>query len=206
MADPTKSIETSRIVPSTKSAAPAKMVPPRPLPGDRQRGESIDEMIRVDHAGEYGAARIYAGQLAVLGHGHRLSPLIRHMAKQEARHLQRFDELLIERRVRPSLLSPFWHVAGYALGAGTALMGERALMACTAAVEEVIDDHYESQRRALGDKEPELAETIADFQSEEAEHRETALAHGAEDTPGYGLLAGAIKSGCRLAIAMARKL
>ncbi|GEQ99502.1 2-nonaprenyl-3-methyl-6-methoxy-1,4-benzoquinol hydroxylase [Iodidimonas gelatinilytica] len=180
--------------------------PMRPLPGDRPHDETVEEMIRVDHAGEYGAARIYAGQLAVLGHHHRLSPLIRHMEEQEARHLARFDAILTERQVRPSLLSPFWHVAGFALGAGTALMGERALMACTAAVEEVIEDHYEQQRTTLGESEPELAATIADFQAEEAEHRETAIAHGAKDTPGYGLLASAIKTGCRAAIALAKKI
>ena len=178
--------------------------PPRPLPGDRP--VDVAEMIRVDHAGEYGAKRIYEGQLAILGQHHRLSPLIRHMADQVKRHLERFDQLVNERRVRPSLLSPFWHVAGFALGAGTALMGERALMACTAAVEEVIDEHYGEQRAQLGDDEPELAATIAQFQAEEVEHRDTAIAHGAEDTPGYGLLAGLIKGGCRLAIALAKKV
>lgn len=163
-------------------------------------------MIRVDHAGEYGAARIYKGQLAVLGPHHRLSPLIRHMAEQEARHLAYFDKAITDHQVRPSLFSPFWHVAGFALGAGTALMGERALMACTAAVEEVIDDHYNHQRQELGDHEPDLSANIAAFQAEEAEHRNTAIDHGAEETPGYSLLSGAIKTGCRLAIALAKKV
>ena len=180
--------------------------PPLPLPGDRPLEQKVKEMIRVDHAGEYGAKRIYQGQLAVLGPHHRLSPLIRHMADQEERHLAYFHEEITNRRVRPSLLSPFWHVAGFALGAGTALMGERALMACTAAVEEVIDDHYEEQREILGENEPELSATIADFQAEEAEHRETALDHGAADTPGYDLLSGAIRAGCRLAINIAKKI
>lgn len=186
--------------------APPKPKPPLPLPGDRSLESQVKEMIRVDHAGEYGAKRIYEGQLAVLGSHHRLSPLIRHMAEQEERHLSYFHEEITNRRVRPSLLSPFWHVAGFALGAGTALMGERALMACTAAVEEVIDEHYEEQRAILGDDEPDLSAKIADFQAEEAEHRDTALEHGAADTPGYDLLSGAIKAGCRLAITIAKKV
>ena len=180
--------------------------PARPLPGDRSMDSRIAEMIRVDQAGEYGAARIYAGQLAVMGNRHRLSPLLRHMAGQEQAHLDSFNRIVIARGVRPTALSPFWHVAGYALGAATALMGERAAMACTAAVEEVIDDHYGAQRDQLGEADPELSETIARFQAEEVEHRDTAIAHGAEDTPGYGLLSGAIKAGCRLAIAMAKKV
>jgi len=184
----------------------AKTPPPRPLPGDRPAAESVAEMIRVDHAGEFGAVRIYEGQLAVLGRQHRLSPLIRHMAEQEERHLAAFDKIIVDRRVRPSLLSPFWHISGYALGAATALLGERAALACTAAVEEVIDAHYEGQRRALEDGEPELAETITRFQAEEVEHRDAALEHGAADMPGYGLLTGAIKAGCRLAIALAKKV
>ncbi len=184
----------------------SKSRPPLPLPGDKPLESQVKEMIRVDHAGEYGARRIYEGQLAVLGPHHRLSPLIRHMAEQEERHLAYFDREITRRHVRPSLLSPFWHVAGFALGAGTALMGERALMACTAAVEEVIDEHYEDQRKSLGAHEPELSAAIAVFQAEEAEHRETAHDHGAADTPGYGLLAGAIKAGCRLAINIAKKV
>lgn len=183
-----------------------KAAPPRPLPGDKPLEKTVAQMIRVDHAGEYGAARIYAGQLAVMGHRHRLSPLLRHMAEQERRHLESFDRLVVERGVRPSALSPFWHVAGYALGAATALMGERAAMACTAAVEEVIDGHYEEQRQTLGDAEPELAQTIGRFQAEEAEHRDSAIAHGAEETPGYGVIAGAIKAGCRAAIWLAKRV
>lgn len=191
---------------TTPEQRATKERPPRPLPGDRPRAESIAEMIRVDHAGEFGAVRIYAGQLAALGRQHRLSPLIRHMAEQEERHLAAFDRLIVARRVRPSLLSPFWHVSGFALGAATALMGERAALACTAAVEEVIDEHYEAQRRDLAESDPELAETVAEFQAEEVEHRDTALEHGAADMPGYGLLSGAIKAGCRLAIALAKKI
>lgn len=183
-----------------------RRAPPRPLPGDKPLSEEIEAMIRVDQAGEYGAARIYAGQLAVMGHRHRLSPLLRHMAAQEQNHLETFDQIVVERGVRPTLLSPFWHGAGYALGATTALMGPRAAMACTAAVEEVIDKHYADQRDTIGDADPDLAGTIEAFRAEEAEHRETAIAHGAEATPGYGLLGGAIKAGCRAAIWLAKRL
>lgn len=169
------------------------------LPGDPPKDDLIARMVRVDHAGEFGAARIYQGQLAVLGQT-EVGPAIRHMAEQEQRHLDAFDRLLVERRVRPTALSPFWHVAGYALGAATALMGERAAMACTVAVEEVIDEHYADQAARLGDDESELRAMIEEFRGEELEHRDTALDHDAEQAPGYALLSGAIKAGSRLAI------
>jgi 3-demethoxyubiquinol 3-hydroxylase len=165
-----------------------------------------DPMIRVNQAGEYGAARIYAGQLAVLGGRHSSDRLIRHMAAQEQRHLDVFNAMMAKRSVRPTLLQPFWHAAGFGLGAVTALMGPRAAMACTAAVETEIDRHYEAQREALGDSDPELSDAIADFQAEEVEHRETAIAHGAEQTPGYPLLSAVIRAGCRAAIAVSQRI
>ncbi len=163
-------------------------------------------MIRVNQAGEYGAARIYAGQLAVLGDRHPIARDIRHMAEQEQRHLDHFNGLIAERGVRPTLLHPFWHVAGYALGAATALMGPQAAMACTAAVETEIDKHYSEQRNALGDSDPELSAAIADFQAEELEHKETAIASGAEQMPGYGPLSFAIRMGCKLAIGLSKRV
>lgn len=181
-------------------------IPPRPLPGDRPLEDRVAEMVRVDHAGEYGAAQIYKGQLAVLGDRHRLSPQIRHMREQEQRHLDTFDRLIAERGVRPTLLQPAWHAAGFALGAVTALMGERALMACTAAVEEVIDEHYAEQHDQLGDHDDELSDIVEEFRAEEAEHRDIALAHGAEKTPGYPVLSGLIKAGCRAAIAVSKRI
>lgn len=162
-------------------------------------------MIRVDQAGEYGATRIYAGQLAVMDGRHPDADLIRHMAAQEAEHLERFNSLLTERQVRPSLLQPVWHVAGFALGAATALMGPRAAMACTAAIETEIDHHYQEQLDQLGSSDPELTQTIAAFKAEELEHKASAIAHGAEETPGYPLLASAIRLGCRVAIRAARR-
>jgi len=156
-------------------------------------------MIRVDHAGEYGAKRIYDGQLAVLG-GTRAGAVIAEMADQEQRHLDRFDNLIVERRVRPTALSPVWHVAGYALGVGSALLGEKAAMACTEAVESVIDEHYADQARRLGDDEADLRATVEQFRAEEQEHHDTAVEHGARETPGHAALTGAVKAGTRFAI------
>ncbi len=162
-------------------------------------------MIRVDHAGEYGARRIYEGQLAVLGRDAG-GGSIRRMYEQELKHLDRFEKLMVARRVRPTALQPLWHVAGFALGAATAMMGERAAMACTVAVEEVIDEHYGAQAARLGPEEAELKGTIKEFQADEQEHRATALGHGAEKTPGYAILRGAIKSGSRLAIWLSERI
>ncbi len=175
------------------------------LPGDPARDELVARMIRVDHAGEYGARRIYDGQLAVLGRG-PAAPVIREMAEAEQAHLDTFDELLAERRVRPTLLSPVWHVAGFALGAASALLGERAAMACTVAVEEVIETHYANQAERLGDDEAALRQTLEEFGADEARHRETGLAHGAEQAPGYEALAAAVKRGTRLAIWLSERI
>ncbi|MDJ0685078.1 MAG: demethoxyubiquinone hydroxylase family protein [Alphaproteobacteria bacterium] len=178
---------------------------PRYLPGDPRPRPAVERMIRVDQAGEYGAARIYAGQLAVLGRSES-APVIRHMAEQEQRHLDTFNEILADRRVRPTVLTPIWHAAGYALGAGTALLGERGAMACTVAVEEVIDEHYAAQRDALGDDEADLRETIEEFRREEAEHRDIGLESGAEQAPAYPVLRQAIKSASRLAIWLSERV
>ncbi len=175
------------------------------LPGDVTPSAQVARMIRVDHAGEYGAARIYAGQLAVLGRGPKAG-LLRHMKDQEQRHLDTFAALIAERRVRPTVLLPLWHLAGFALGAATAALGERAAMACTVAVEEAIDQHYAAQTAALGEDEAELRATIEEFRAEELEHRDIGLANEAELTPGYRLLSGAIKAGCRVAIALSERV
>jgi len=162
-------------------------------------------MLRVNHAGEYGAQRIYEGQLAVLGDGPE-GGILRHMQAQETEHLAYFDEVLPERRIRPTLLHPLWHVAGYALGAATAMMGPRAAMACTVAVEETIDEHYAEQLDLLSEDENPLKRTIARFREEELEHRDIGLEHEAEKTPGYRLLLGVIKRGCRSAIWASKRL
>lgn len=175
------------------------------LPGDPAPSEQVERMIRVDHAGEYGAAQIYAGQLAVLGRGPK-GDLLRHMQAQEKAHLDTFSDLIVSRRVRPTALLPVWQVAGFALGAITARLGERAAMACTVAVEEVIDEHYRAQHDALAGSEPELRATIEAFRAEELEHRDIGLEHGAERTPGYRLLSAVIKAGCRTAIRLSERI
>jgi 3-demethoxyubiquinol 3-hydroxylase len=175
------------------------------LPGDRLPAGEIARMLRVDHAGEYGATRIYAGQLEVLGRG-RMAGVVRQMAEAEGRHLARFDALLWERKVRPTLLHPLWTVAGYALGAATALLGDGAAMACTVAVEEVIDEHYRRQADMLEDEDPALREAILSFRDDEIAHRDVAMAHGAEEAPGYDLIDAVVKTGSRIAIWLSTRL
>jgi 3-demethoxyubiquinol 3-hydroxylase len=175
------------------------------LPGDSDPVATVESMIRVDHAGEYGAARIYAGQLAVLGRSGS-APTLREMQAQEQEHLEGFAALVVRRRVRPTALLPLWHLAGFALGAATAAMGERAAMACTVAVEEAIDAHYAGQIAALDDDEAELRATIIRYRDDEQHHREVALTHGARQAPGYRLLSAAIKAGCRVAIALSERV
>lgn len=181
------------------------MTDSRSLPGDLMPSRMVERMIRVDHAGEYGAARIYAGQLAVLGRTDK-AELLRRMEQQEQRHLETFAHLIAERRVRPTALLPLWHLAGFALGAVTAALGQRAAMACTVAVEEGIDAHYATQAARLDADESELRSTIESFRHEELEHRDTALAHGAEQALGYPLLSALIKAGCRAAIAVSERV
>ncbi|WP_424812260.1 demethoxyubiquinone hydroxylase family protein [Roseococcus sp. YIM B11640] len=165
----------------------------------------LERVIRVDHAGEYGAKRIYEGQLAVL-RGSRHEELIQHMKEQEQVHLDTFSRHIAERRVRPTALLPFWHVAGFALGAATAAMGYRAAMACTVAVEETIDAHYAAQERELGEDEAPLKAEIARFRAEELEHRDIGIENEAELTPAYRLLTAAIKVGCRIVIKVAERV
>jgi ubiquinone biosynthesis monooxygenase Coq7 len=151
--------------------------------------------------------RIYEGQLAVLGpRGGEAVEAIRHMAEQEQRHLKAFDAMVNDRRVRPTALEPVWRVAGFALGAATALLGEKAAMACTAAVEEVIDEHYASQVERLGDSDPVLKAAVEDFRAEEIAHKNEALARGAEQAPAYPLLSESIKAGVRLAIKLSERI
>jgi ubiquinone biosynthesis monooxygenase Coq7 len=163
-------------------------------------------MLRVDQAGEYGATRIYAGQLAVLRRNCPEAKLIARMASQEERHLKRFNALMAERRVRPTALQPLWNVAGFALGAATALMSERAALACTDAVETEIDRHYSQQLAELGEDDPELSADIEEFRADELEHRDTARSAGATEAVGYPLLTAAIRAGCRVAIELSKRI
>ncbi len=179
---------------------------PKPrLPGDMTSRTLIERIVRVDHAGEYGAARIYEGQLSVMSNGPK-GDLIRHMKAQEQHHLDTFQGMISTRRVRPTLLLPIWHLAGYALGAVTARMGDRAAMACTVAVETAIDEHYAQQAAALGDDEAPLRATIERFRAEEEEHKEIGLEHEAEQAIGYRLMSAVIKAGCKVAIAVSERV
>jgi 3-demethoxyubiquinol 3-hydroxylase len=173
-------------------------------PGDRQVDRAA--MLRVNQAGEYGATRIYAGQLAVLSRSSPVAHQVARMATQEQRHLDRFNRLMAERRVRPTALQPIWSIAGFALGAATALISEKAAMACTDAIETEIDRHYAEQLAELGDDDPELAADIAQFQAEELEHRATAREHGAQEAIAYPVLSAAIRAGCRLAIELSKRI
>jgi ubiquinone biosynthesis monooxygenase Coq7 len=184
-----------------------KPIPPRP--GRGAQAARLAEILRVDHAGELAAVQIYRGQRAVLGQGRgpaRLAEQLAEMEAQEAVHLARFDRLLTERRVRPTALTPVWRLAGFALGAGTALLGEKAAHACTEAVETVIEAHYAGQIAELAEREPDLAAELSQFRDEELAHRDLAVEEGARDAPGYGLLAAVIRTGCRAAIKLSEKI
>jgi ubiquinone biosynthesis monooxygenase Coq7 len=180
-----------------------------PKPGAAGLSARLAEILRVDHAGELGAVHIYRGQRAVFeGSGRRgdISGRLAELEAQEARHLARFDALLGESRVRPTLMAPIWRAAGFALGAGTALMGERATHACTEAVESVIEAHYARQIAELEDRDPVLAAELTAFRDEELEHRDEAIAEGAKDAPGYGVLSAVIRAGCRAAIKISERV
>ncbi len=177
----------------------------RNIAGELSKQEKLAQVIRVNHAGEYGAKRIYAGQLAVLGKS-GCGDMLRHMAEQEQVHLDYFAGEMAARRVRPTALMPFWHVAGWVLGAGTALLGEKAAMACTVAVEAVIGEHYAEQEKELGDDEKPLKAKIHQFREEELEHHDSALDHGAKETPLYDVLTKAISLNTKLAIWLAKRV
>lgn len=171
-----------------------------------ERERQIASMIRVDQAGEFGATRIYAGQLAVMGDRAPGAADITAMAGQEADHRARFDAMMAERGVRPTVLTPIWDKAGFALGAATALIGPEAAMACTAAIEQEIDRHYTQQLDELGDEDGELSDMIREFRDDEREHHAAAIAAGAKRAPAYPLLSGAIRLGCRAAIALSKRI
>ena len=169
-----------------------------------------ERIIRVDHAGELGADRIYAGQMAILGNS-EVGPLIQHMWDQEKNHLNTFRKLIPHHRVRPTVLTPIWNVAGFALGAGTALLGKEAAMACTVAVEETITEHYNNQIRELleledSEERNKLLATIKQFRDEEMEHHDTGIEHDAENAPAFKALKTLIQTGCRAAIWMSERI
>jgi ubiquinone biosynthesis monooxygenase Coq7 len=180
-----------------------------PMPGEDARERRLAEMIRVDHAGEYGAVQIYRGQRAVFdrieGKAHA-ARLIAEMEEGEQEHLKTFDRMIAERGVRPTLMAPIWRVAGFGLGAVTALMGEKAAHACTEAVEDVIEEHYGRQSEALRGVDSELKHVVDKFREDEIAHKETAIEQGARHAPGYPVLSAVIKFGCRAAIRISEKV
>ncbi len=182
-------------------------IPPRPGPG--AMAARLAQMLRVDHAGELGAVHIYRGQRAVLANtrsGQALADQLERMEAHESRHLARFDDLLTARRVRPTLMAPLWRAAGFALGAGTALLGEKTAHACTDAVESVIEAHYAAQIAEIEASEPELAAELAQFREEELGHQQEAVEAGAREAPGAGLIAAVIRAGCRAAIGISERI
>ena len=172
--------------------------------------DDLAPMIRVNHAGEYGAKRIYRGQLAVMKTGPD-AERIRHMAEQEEAHLKKFEELMVAHRVRPSLLLPLWHVGGFAMGALSAMLGRESAYACTVAVESVIDEHYGEQEAQLAENQGDadriaLLENVRQFRAEEMEHHDTGLEQGALQAPAYPLLSGIIRTITRSAVEIAKKI
>jgi ubiquinone biosynthesis monooxygenase Coq7 len=189
----------------SRNRKPIKKTGDNRLPGEPDKEALIHSMIRVNQAGEYGAKRIYEGQLAVLG-DNEVAPIIQEMLAQEEKHLKHFNSLVAERGVRPTVLEPVWHAAGFLLGAATAAMGPKAAMACTVAVEDVIGEHYAEQAKQLGDDESNLRGTIESFRDDELHHRDVSLENGAEETPAYEILTGAVKTGTRLAIWLSKRV
>ncbi len=196
---------------SDTNASPVESSSAPSLPGDGGKTRRVEEMIRVDHAGEYGAVAIYRGQRAVFDKRptrQRIASQLAQMEADEQHHLDTFDQLILSRNLRPTALLPLWNIAGYGLGVVTALLGERAAHACTEAVESVIEEHYDDQvaeLRQFGDEDA-LADTFAQFREEEIAHKDLAVEEGAKEAPGYGLLSRAIKLGCRLAIRVSEKV
>lgn len=175
------------------------------LSGDLTDQEYLKEVIRVNHAGEYGAIRIYQGQYAFLKNSSD-KDLIKEMRNQEQKHLEFFEQQIKMNQVRPTALLPIWHVLGYALGATTALFGKNAAMVCTEAVEEVIDEHYLSQIKQLPDNKQELKDKIEQFRQEELEHKEIAHNHSSDLNLFHKILGKGIKIGCKIAINLSKKI
>ena len=182
---------------------------PLPRPGPGAVRARLAEILRVDHAGELAAVHIYRGQRAVFDRAAGKEKIGADLAEMEAHeqvHLDRFDGLLTERRVRPTLMAPVWRAAGFTLGVGTALLGEKAAHACTEAVETVIEDHYAGQIDELRTRDPALAAELSQFRDDELAHRDHAVANGAREAPAYRLLSAVVQAGCRAAIRISEKI
>jgi len=181
------------------------VLPPAPFPGFPPLRSRIHRALRVDWAGEEAAERIYAAQIKGLGPHHPLGPVLEQMKIQEIEHGKAFEERLVAQGARPSLLRPVWKMAGTLLGTVTAFLGPRATMACTVAVEEVIDTHYLKQIEALGREAPELAAFLDRCREDEVHHKEVGLSHGAGGTRLSRCLQTCIRWGTGCAIKLAER-
>ena len=193
----------------TEPSGPEPRRIPLARPGRGEARRRLHEILRVDHAGEYGAVKIYEAQAAVFAQASGKAVVSADMARmkdQEAVHKARFDALLTQHQARPTLLLPLWSLAATGLGAATALMGEKAAHACTEAVESVIEEHYADQIAELSDRDPELAAELARFRDEELEHHDHAIEMGSREAPAYRLLTAVIKAGCKAAIKVAERV
>ena len=192
-------------MPAPRAPDPVRLAHPGRGASRRRRAE----ILRVDHAGEYAAVHLYRAQKAVFeGRSGKdaVAADMGEMQAQEAVHLARFEAQLNAERVRPTLLTPVWRLAALGLGAGTALLGEKAAHACTEAVESVIEEHYADQISELSDRDPALAAELTHFRDEELAHHDHAVEHGSREAPGYGLLSAVIKAGCRAAIKISERV
>ena len=167
--------------------------------------EHIDSILRVDHAGENAAAKIYDGQLAILKNT-PVGPTIKHMKEQEQEHLETFNQLLFENDTRPTALLPLWNVMGFGLGVASAVMGEKAAMACTIAVEEVIGEHYAKQAETLNDDHEKLKKTLMKFRDDELDHLNAGVEYEGKNIPGYEIMKAIVQLGCRTAIKISEKI
>ena len=171
--------------------------------------KTLEEIIRVDHAGERGAIKIYEGQLLALStfkKDEKLKKLIEEMKEHEKEHFEYFDKEIQKRKIKPTIFLPIWDLLGVTLGFGTTMLGEKAAMLCTASVEEVIDGHYKSQLDKLGDDEKSLKKSISKFRDDEIDHKNIAYEKGATKKGCYSILDKIIKTGSKIAINISEKI
>ena len=169
----------------------------------------LEEIIRVDHAGERGAIKIYEGQLLALKtikQDKSLKEKIEKMKEHEKEHLEYFEKEIQKRKIKPTYLLPLWDIMGVSLGFGSALLGKKAAMLCTASVEEVIEDHYDNQLKNLGNDEMELKAKIEKFKGDEINHKNIAYESGATNEGIYSIMDKVIKTGSRIAITISEKI
>ena len=176
---------------------------------EKTNKKTLEEIIRVDHAGERGAIKIYEGQLLALStfrKDEKLKKLIKDMKEHEKEHFEYFDKEIQKRNIKPTIFLPLWDLLGVTLGFGTTLLGPKAAMLCTASVEEVIEDHYEDQLKKLGNDEMILKNKIEKFREDEVNHKNIAYDSGATNTGIYSVMDKLIKTGSRIAITISEKI